>query len=187
MIHNKPIALILGGSDTVFIEAEKAFNEFNISVVIAINNCMKDYPGNIDAAISLHPSKIADWLAARKFDNEPSHVVSYKNKDRGRIYDRVTTVIDYQWPEMKENNSSGSSGLYGVKVAYDLFSVDKVILAGVPMTGAPHYHDPKPWGVPTDFRKAWLQTMPRLIDRVKSYSGWTAEQLGLPTREWANG
>ena len=172
------LALVLGGATKVFVEAEQAFNDYDIDVVLAINNCMKDYPGEIDAAVTLHPSKLAEWLDNRKAPNTPKHIVSFKERDK------VTHVIDYMWPQMTK---SGSSGLYAVKVAFELFQADKVILAGVPMTADAHYHDNKPWGEPKDFREAWLQMMPTLMGKVKSYGGWTAEHLGLPSREWVNG
>jgi hypothetical protein len=145
---------------------------------------MMDYPGKIDAAVTLHPSKLEEWLYTRKAKDFPTHVVSFKTRDRVREYN-VTAVIDYMWPEMKQ---SGSSGLYAVKVAFELFNVEKLILAGVPMNGERHYHNNKPWGEPKDFRKAWLEVMEtRLLGRVKSFSGWTAEHLGTPSKEWAHG
>lgn len=180
-------ALVLGGADNVWLEAERAFNDYSIDIVIAINNCIADYPGHVDAALSLHPVKMREWLETRankKFP-APRYVVAHEDRHGKREYPYVNRVIDYKWPEMKY---SGSSGLFAIKTAMELFGADKVILAGVPMNvGNDHYHKPGiPWKDANAFLPAWRDVLPRIQGRVKSFSGKTAEMLGTPSKEWAN-
>lgn len=178
--------LVLGGGDTVWLEAERAFLEYEIDYVIAINNCVADYPGRIDAALTLHPVKMQEWLETRSNRKYPSprYVVAHEDRRGKREYPCINKVIPYMWPEMRY---SGSSGLFAVKTAFELFSADKVILAGVPMSvGSDHYHKPGiPWKDADAFWPAWQSTFPRLVGKVKSFSGRTAQLLGQPSKEWA--
>lgn len=181
LVIKKTNVLILGGGPNVWDEAEKAFDNFNIDYVIAINNCIQDYPGRVDAAITLHPAKMNIWLNERKRRNYslPGKVIAHK------VNDCVTDVLPYLWPEMKY---SGSSGLYAVKIAMELFYADKIILAGVPMNNSPHYYktQDQPWNSYNAFIPAWENALPRLRDKVRSFSGYTARLLGEPTKEWLN-
>lgn len=182
LTNRKYTALVLGGGPNVWKEAEDAFNSYNIDFIIAINTSIKDFPGRLDMAITLHPSKLKTWLTERNNNGFPAPLMTVAHK----TYDGVTNPIEYKWPEMKY---SGSSGLFAVKAAFELLNASRVILAGVPMSCEPHYYKSKeqPWNDSRAFLPAWKQSLPRLLGKVKSYSGVTAELLGKPTKEWANG
>ena len=179
------VALVIGGARDTWPEVERAFREFSVDRIVAINQAVADYVGYIDAAVSLHPVKLQGWLDSRSRARATGafsigHIVSFKDHD-GLIKYPVTDVVPYLWWGMTK---SGSSGLYAVKVAMKLLGANKIILAGVPMDAGPHYYNGRPWGVPMDFREGWEQAMPYIKDTVRSYSGWTKELLGEPTQEW---
>lgn len=174
------VALVIGGAKGVWDEVGRAYSEFDINVVVAVNMAIVNAV-RVDVAVSLHPSKLEGWLNEREL-TPIERVVSFKDH-RGQEKYPVTDVVKFLWPGMLK---SGSSGLYAAKVAMELLGADKVILAGVPMDGGPHYYDDKPWGIPKDFREGWVQASPHIIGKVKSYGGWTRDLLGEPTQEWAN-
>ena len=74
-----------------------------------------------------------------------------------------------------------------VAVAWEL-GVERIVLAGVPLRKLEgHYDDPAPWWEARQYWPVWEQRRPQLQARVRSLSGWTADLLGLPTREWLAG
>lgn len=80
-------------------------------------------------------------------------------------------------------DKSGTSSLFGVRVALAL-GYERVILAGVPMTGEPRFFDPPhapiTWDHAND-RPPWmLAATQEFAGRVTSVSGWTRELLGSP-------
>ena len=82
----------------------------------------------------------------------------------------------------------GTSSLYAVRIAIELGSAEKIILAGCPMDQSGHYYDREDLGLYLEtYRKGWLSAYPRIKDIVRSYSGWTRELLGEPTEEWLRG
>lgn len=180
--HVPITALVLGGGPNVWQEAEHAFDNYKIDYVIAINNSIQDFPGHVDMAITLHPVKMAAWLKNRKDRGYPDikEIVAHKE------HVNCNKILDYKWPEMKY---SGSSGLFAAKAALEIAGADKVILAGVPMNNSPHYYKSgdKLWNDCNAFIPAWKSALPRIKDRVRSYSGFTESLLGPPTEEWANG
>jgi len=85
-------------------------------------------------------------------------------------------------------NGGGSSGLFAVLGALEL-GYDQLILCGVTMDGKKK-HDPTAGQLidatcPYDsYRPGWYKVQAQIKDKVRSMSGWTAELLGKPTREW---
>ena len=175
------VTLVIGGGQMTWLEVAEILKTYWVDRVVVVNTAIVDYSGRIDAAVTLHPSKLDHWLRRRLSPHPIDKLVSFKNHD-GTIKYPVTDVVPYLWWGMTK---SGSSGLYAVKVAMQLFNADKIILAGVPMDGGPHYHDPSMWGIPKDFREGWIQALPYIRGKVKSCSGWTADLLGEPTKDWA--
>lgn len=174
------VTLVIGGGKHTWDEVDRAFDEFHIDKVVAVNQAIVDYAGKVDAAVSLHPSKLQGWLDERKI-TPAKRVVSFM-RQRGTHQYPVTDVVPYLWWGMTK---SGSSGLYAVKVAMQLLGADKIILAGVPMDGGPHYYNDRMWGTPKDFREGWMQALPYIKDSVRSYRSWTKDLLGKPTKDWA--
>jgi len=75
---------------------------------------------------------------------------------------------------------SGSSGLFGVKVALADFGFDQAVLCGIPMDTRPHFTDGDQWHQALRFRPRWQALSPALRDRIRSMSGWTREWFGAP-------
>ncbi len=174
--------LVLGGGPSVWkdVDAAKALGSFDHAV--AVNDMIADYAGPLEAACSLHPSKLLAWRSKREARGyPPAKAYIAHQEDNG-----VDRVEPYRWPEM---NTSGSSGLYAVKIAMEL-GFDRIVLCGVSLTTDGHYFDSKAWKqrLVESYRAAWLSVMQvHLIGKVKSFSGWTAEQLGIPDARWLAG
>lgn len=167
------LAAVLGGATGGLDELTVLRTIAPVAGLFAVNDAAAEYPGHVDAFVTLHPEKLPHWLAKRI--TPPGDVVSIM-KDPG-----VTRITPYQWPEM---TGSGSSGLYAVKVALEA-GFDRVVLCGVPMEfERAHYFDPKPWADVDQFWPSWEICLPRLKDCVRSMSGRTATLLGMPNREF---
>jgi hypothetical protein len=98
------------------------------------------------------------------------------------LKDGVDRAVEYRFPKQ---SSSGSSGLFAVKIAVDE-GCSRIVLAGVPMSAdGGHIGDGKIFRSEChEYRKAWEQALPAFKDVTTSMSGWTAARLGMPTREW---
>jgi hypothetical protein len=174
--------LVLGGGPSVWndVDAAKALGSFHGAV--ACNDAGTDWKGELDALVTLHPNKMHIWRSKREARGYPPAKV-YIAHQEGAGVDRIEP---YRWPEM---NTSGSSGLYAVKIAMEL-GFDRIVLCGVSLTTDGHYFDSKAWKhrLVESYRAAWLSVMHvHLIGKVKSFSGWTAEQLGTPDARWLAG
>lgn len=139
--------------------------------IIAVNDAGHAYPGAIHHWVTLHPEHLEKWQAmCRRRRN------SYQTWSRRGTEHDVDHIISH-W-------GVGSSGLFAVTVAFHL-EIERVVLAGVPMTVAPHAD-----GVPWQRKEVnvhwpgWLFHVERMRGRVKSMSGRTRELLGEPTPEW---
>lgn len=169
--------LVLGGGASVWQDVERAKALGWFSGVVACNDAGVDWPGALDAFCTLHPNKMQAFRDKREAKRHPAAKVYIAHQDDKGV-DRIEP---YRWPEMK---TSGSSGLYATKIALEL-GFDRIVLCGVPLTNEAHYFDSKAWKQAETFKAAWLAVMQtRLIGRVKSFSGWTAEQLGTPDAQW---
>ena len=115
-----------------------------------------------------HPEDIPQILARReaRIGRVDFAIVCHK---RCKHVDIVIT--DYWQP-------SGSSALLGVQAALRL-GYRRIILAGCPLTGK---NDKG--GKYENFRNGWEARRKEIGDHVRSMSGWTAEFLGWPTKEW---
>lgn len=79
----------------------------------------------------------------------------------------------------------GSSGLYAVQIAINVFRLDRIVLCGVPIeAGAGHIRGVEHWDDAPLYRQGWRRARPYIANRVRSMSGWTRELLGYPDRDW---
>lgn len=180
--------LVLGGAIGVIDEAYAALDLGEFDGVITINDVTVEWKGPILAAVSLHGEKWPLWLHRRAMKGypPPERVYAHTNLKKSSTPHNprlITHFVDHLWPGQ---NDSGSSGLFGVKVAMDEFRADRVVLAGIPMTaeGRHYFNVGRDWGGAANHRKGWNQVLPRLTGRVRSMSGWTRTRLGAPTVEW---
>lgn len=103
-----------------------------------------------------------------------------------RLSPAVTGFTDYLFPGQ---TSSGTSGLFALKVALIDLGFDRAVLCGMPMRddGA-HLRDAnEPWLGETMHWAGWLEAYPQIKARARSMGGRTAELLGRPTAEWVAG
>lgn len=174
------VVAVLGSATNGLAELETLRSLATVDAVYAVNDAAADYPGPLDAFVTLHPEKLPDWHA-RRFHVDSSHKCEYIAHCEHPL---VTRVVDYRWPGM---NASGSSGLFAVKVALEK-PEQRVVLCGVPMDAMrAHYNNTLPWFEVDSFWAAWTTALPYIKDRVRSMSGRTAQLLGMPTREFLQG
>lgn len=174
-------ALVLGGAESVFADAERAFAMFTPAAVIAVNDMIAAWPNKITHACTLHGEKLLDWQAIRKAaKRNTDYQTVYFERLKAKPVPKIDHVIEYRWPHL----DSGSSGLYAVKAMLNL-GFDRIVLAGVPMTqGGGHFVRHEPWDAHDRFRGAWVGAIPHIAGKVRSMSGWTQEILGSPSPEW---
>jgi hypothetical protein len=179
-------ALVVGSSAEVWqeVEAAQALCRFDAFYIIKMTGIHWDQ--GFFYWITLHPEYMGGYKAKRRELGLPDdyQIVSPPPTEVGRHGDAANAAdrrVSYRWPGM---TSSGSSGLFGVKVALD-DGHDRVVCAGIPMLrDAGHFARGKPWTQVDSFTRGWEIAMPHLKDKVRSMSGWTKEKLGVPTSEW---
>lgn len=179
------LALIVGCADCVWDEVEAAqklatFDEFYICKLAGVH-----WDQGFFHWVTLHPEYMAHYQKLRREQGLPDtyEIIAPLESEVGNHWQHpADRRVSYRWPKM--SGASGSSGLYGVKCAMD-DGCTHVVLAGIPMTReARHFTRGNPWVQVDCFTEVWKLMLPKLKGRVKSFSGWTNELLGPPTREW---
>lgn len=179
-------ALVLGGGAQVWRDLDAALDLSEFDAVIACNDAAADYPGHLDALVTLHAEKVGVWLGRRKALGlpKPDQVIGHDEASRGvlRLPEGLSGFTSYRFDGQAD---SGSSGLFALKVALIDLGHDRAVLCGVPMDEASgHFFDPSVWRGAASHQRGWKQALPTIKDRARSMSGWTRELLGEPTTEW---
>jgi hypothetical protein len=170
------IALVLGGSDGVWRERDAALALCTPDIVIATNHAGRDYRGEFDHWASFHAELFPHWIRLRAEKGLPPH--------RGGFWTAAQRAVVKGLELRRCDNWGGSSGLLAITVALEL-GASRVIAAGVPLDrDAAHYDNPRPWQDAGNYRRAWINAVPKMGGKVRSMSGWTRETLGEPTEEW---
>lgn len=182
MIAKSRTALVVGGAHCVWddVKAVRALHDFELFVLV--NDIGTVWPYRIDHWVTFHAVLLEKWTDLRRANGF---------SDAGKLWTGATTSkipphlsVTKHWMKV-----GGSSGMLGTLVGLD--HAHKVVVAGIPLDPAlPHFnnkHGNRPWKDATKYRTAWIDHLPILRERVRSCSGWTAEQLGKPTREWLEG
>lgn len=174
-------ALVLGGARDVMADAAAALALFKPDIVVACNAVGTIWPQAIDFWVTLHPENMPAWQEARAAAGYPGgfKLVAHRQRDG---FDWHTPHL---WPEMRR--LSGSSGLFAVKVAMEIAGAERLVLAGIPMEPTEHFDRSEAWEKAKSFRRAWDLVQDRLVEPVRSMSGWTRERFGAPTSEWLMG
>lgn len=178
------VAIILGGAANVQTEAVRALamvaEAGSEATFFAINDMIPAFQGPI-VAVTLHPTKLPDWLRDREGEGlpPPTQVWSHEQRDRrSGLFAKAPYVTDVA-PDW-----SGSSGLFAVSVARRL-KFEKIILCGVPMDkDAGHFKRQKPWHDVMQFTRAWERYQKEIAPYVRSMSGWTQKMFGNPSVEF---
>ena len=169
-------ALVLGDAACVFADASAALDLSPFEAIAACNNMIVRWQGHLDYAISLHPEPAPDWNGLR--------AAIKARTDRGFNRPEVWSYKPANCVDRWTPDWAGSTGLLAVKVLLEL-GFDRIVLAGVPISEAEgHFYDPKPWNAARIFRRGWLGHLEEIRANTRSMSGWTAEQLGMPSAEW---
>ncbi|WP_029581950.1 hypothetical protein [Bradyrhizobium sp. URHD0069] len=176
-------ALVVGCSANVWEEVQAASNLVNFDAYYCVKLAGVHWEGPRFTWCGLHP----EWQEKYKAERAALGLHS-KYETVGPLASEcgmhgnhpVDRRVSYRWPGM---NSSGSSGLFAVKVALE-DGFDRVVLAGVPMTTEPHFTRGKPWAQRDSFTKGMTESIPHFAGRVRSMSGYTKEILGSPTPGW---
>lgn len=170
-------ALCLGGADCVFDDVEALDLPFD--GVVACNDVGAEWPGMLDAWVTLHPKNMPAWSAKRRKEGRAPSLLTYSNETEHALPNGCVGC-GYKFPGQ---GGSGSSGLFATKVALLDLGFDRAVLAGIPLSAKPHFFDDKAWNGGEVFRPAWLQLRDEFRDRMRSMSGWTRALLGSPA-DW---
>ena len=175
-------ALVIGGARCVWEDVKKLEAEFGPwrGLVIAVNDIGCHWPGPIDHWCTLHPEKMKKWQAERSTKGYPGGYTTWTS----RKYAGIDKVIK-TWGGM-------SSGGLAVTVAIDGLTVERVVLAGVPMEKTPHFaqstvhQKTKNWNSAQTHWRSWNkpQAESKMKGKVRSMSGLTLQKFGAPDAEW---
>lgn len=174
--------LIIGSALCMWDDVEAALDLCEFDAVIAAKRAGVVWPGNLDAWVTLHPERLDQDIKARRQRGFPRAKCVYSHKSTaGQQY--TTHQIEYKLPKQR---TSGSSGLFAVKVALEEFRLTRLVLCGIPMDKTFGRIDDKNkiWAGADAFRPAFMDVFDDLRPFVRSMSGWTAMKFGKPTTEW---
>lgn len=193
-------ALVLGGASCLWDDISAFWSTASSSelnafapekpwdIVVACNDAGVEWPGQLDAWVTLHPLFFEmgkEWRKKRAAAGHPKALryICHPEAVRGTRADRLTTpglaASAYRFPGQ---DKSGSSGLFAAKVALVDLGADRAVLCGIPLTATPHFFDKEPWKQALDYQRQWRTVPKDILGRMRSMSGWTREFLGAP--EW---
>jgi hypothetical protein len=143
--------------------------------IMAVNDIGAFCHDRVTHWVTLHPEFMAGWLEYRR-----RHCYGEGSKPFVHTF-RAHATADAVWP--LEAAAGGTSGLFAAFVGL-LLGYERIVLAGIPMDGGPHFFDP-PWQVTETAARhivlQWDQARDDFFEgRVKSLSGRTREWLGAP-------
>ena len=171
-------ALILGSANCLRDDLERALDLGEFDCVIACKGAGLIWSGSLAAWVSLHPERLPGDIARRQARGFPPAERTYGHKP----VPGVSHHMNYRWPDQK---TSGSSGLFALRVAIEEFGCDRNVLCGIPLDkslgrvdGLSH------WPGAMAFKRGWEETLPIIRDKARSMSGWTRNLLGEPTTSW---
>lgn len=184
------IAIVLGSAAGVLQEIIDMQSLCAFDGVVACNDMIAHWSGTLDAAVTLHPEHMAEWLAQREASGFPAPakvIVAKEWREWFRhieLEEKLPLKPDVVTPYRFEGQAdSGTSGLFALKVALVDLGYSKAICCGMPMTmEAGHFNSTAsdPWFGAIRHRAGWEQALPAIAGRARSTSGWTAELLGQP-------
>lgn len=164
-------AIVLGSAKCVDDDLVEALLMFKPDMFIGVNHIGLRYE-HIDAWCSCHADDMMDrWVPQRRSLGWPVPPLWSTPRHAARLGIGAASYWE------------GSSGALGVEVAR-LAGCTKIVLCGVPLRNGPHFYEGDDFTWEVHYQRRWTEKLPDLRKTVRSMSGWTAEQLGRPTREW---
>lgn len=183
------LAAVVGGAECVWDDLAKLEELVGgewPGLVVAVNE-IGTHLERVDHWASLHPEKL--------HGTDPDHPDGWcwdrQRLERGLEDGYVTWCHKPERGAMRwvKPFGGGSSGMLAVSVAWEL-GCDKIVCCGCPMDyggwfdGSITHADDQHFTSYKSHRRAWQRKRDKLVTRVRSMSGWTAELLGEPTPEW---
>lgn len=184
-------AVIVGRAAGALDEYRAACALCDFDDVIVVGKMGEVFPDRIDHWVTFHTLLFDQWVRLRAAAGHPPASCFWGAIFKGvRLGESGTSVAPLQYAPCL----GGSSGFLALKgVALDVLGVDRVVLAGVPMTAEGHHYE----GNITDHERAkgiwdeadkywttWESNHDVLASRVRSMSGRTREAFGAPTADW---
>jgi hypothetical protein len=174
--------LVLGGADCLHADLDAYTGQ--IDGVIACNEAGAEWPGELDAWVSLHPNyfEAKGWRQSRANNGYPDakryfgHEEWRINESKGNLPPGME-FTDYRFPGQTR---SGSSGLFAAKVALIDLGFDTAVFCGIPMTHTPHFYGGDPWKYAHNYQQIMLDLDKQYRNRMRSMSGWSRILLGVP-------
>jgi hypothetical protein len=151
--------------------------------VVAINDAGHDFP-RVDHWVSFHGDKFERWMQIRKA-NGFDPVAQLWTSTYGRKESAYERKLGALGVRKVTYTGGGSSGLVATIVALVYLQATHIVLAGIPMVSeAGHYNEKGDWKEAVKHRSAWRDQLHNLKPNVRSMSGWTADELGIPDKQW---
>lgn len=175
-------ALALGGANCLHRDLiEYLTDHGNPDGVVACNEAGAEWPGELNAWVSLHPRYFEQkgWVAKREANGYPP-CRRYFGHVGAKLDGATVEPVGYMLPGQEK---TASSGIFAAKVALIDLGFDRVVLCGVPMDERPHFHGADNWTKGTrarDFRVQLEKVDSDVLARMRSMSGWTRDFLGGP-------
>jgi hypothetical protein len=182
--------LVVGAAACVWDDVTEALEMGDFQGAVGCNAVGVVWPAPLDAHVSQHADLHGKWAAQRAARGLPPHklvlIVAGGAQSEPKLSPAVTGEAEYRFPGQ---TSSGSSGLFALKVALVDLGFDRAVLCGVPMhDGSSHILTPgQPWNGARAHQPGWLEALDEINDRARSMSGWTSRLLGRPTPDWIRG
>ena len=181
--------LVLGGAATLHEDINAAKESFDFQGCVACNDAGAEWPGELDAWVTLHPQfwMKKEWLAKRAANGyPPARRLMTNNLADVRPWhpDLDIAEVDYRFPGQEH---SGSSGMFAAKVALIDLGFDRAVLCGIPMSPMAHFHGADHWRaddkgrpspLPNRYLQRWADVPGEYKARIRSMSGATRDLFG---------
>lgn len=172
-------ALILGGGETVFADAEAALSMFTPSLILATNDVGAEWPSRLHCWCSMHPDQFNEW-ADRRAGRGYGPAESYWTGEH--------RVAQSSVPVQSVESLGGGTGLLAIRVA-KANGARRIVLAGIPLNKSPHFFDApgEVWKEAHVYHRFFVKAHDEIVPFVRSMSGFTRDTYGYPTPEWCRG
>jgi hypothetical protein len=176
------ICLVLGSALCLWDDVEAALSLGPVDGVVAAKGAGVVWKGPLDAWVTLHPDRFVKDYRARQKHGYPDVPVMAAHRPHPESK-MLNLFLEYKFTEQK---SSGSSGLFAVKVAQHIGFTHQV-LCGMPLDKqAGKIGMGARWAGAEGFKRGFKEALPHLTN-TRSMSGWTAQHLGKPDEQFFRG
>lgn len=176
-------AVVVGRAAGALDEYARATALCRFDAVLVVGMMITKFPAAVDHAVSFHVELFDLWAAERARAGFAPVGTYWGARYRGRNLGEKTTRSR---PLRYAPCLGGSSGFLAAHgVALGELRVDRVVLAGVPMSAeACHEGSRELWREASKYWATWETHAPEMVGRVRSMSGRTRDLLGEPDPEF---